>query len=136
MTGHTNDTARLLPWASPDGKPCILLPGDGTGYVSRLADRVEREQLGSAAVLIAEARKVLHGRAWTSGELHLLAVELTESLHTVHRVAESRGARLPVADGEDEDEDDGREDDDRIDGDADGGDMPRAIPNPGAPATR
>ncbi|GGU90488.1 hypothetical protein GCM10010211_66360 [Streptomyces albospinus] len=125
MTGHTNSTPRLLPWASPEGKPCFLLPGDGTGYVSRLADRVETEQLGSAAVLVAEARKVLHGRAWTSGELHLLAVELTESLDTVHRVAESRGARLPVADG-------------GIDGDedADRSDMQRAIPNPGSAATR
>ncbi|MGD3111080.1 hypothetical protein [Streptomyces sp. YGL11-2] len=131
--GHMNSgTPRLLPWASPDGKPCFLLPGDGTGYVSRLADRVEREQLGSAAVLVDEARKVLHGRAWTSGELHLLAVELTESLDTVHRVAESRGARLPVAD----DENDGYEDDDRIDGHADGGDMLRALPNPDSPITR
>ncbi|WP_052229925.1 hypothetical protein [Streptomyces sp. CT34] len=127
MTGHTNNVPRLLPWASPEGKPCFLLPGDGTGYVSRLADRVETEQLGLAAVLIEEARKLLHGRAWTSGELHLLAVELTESLDTVRRVAESRGARLPVA---------GDDIDGEIDGDADGGDMQRASANPGSPVTR
>ncbi|GGU87811.1 hypothetical protein GCM10010211_62530 [Streptomyces albospinus] len=39
---------------------------------------------------------MLDARSWTSGEIHLLAVELTDSLADVHRVAESRGARLPA----------------------------------------
>ncbi|MFE0381106.1 hypothetical protein ACFW1M_37345 [Streptomyces inhibens] len=94
MTDAT-DGARLLPWTSPDGKPCFLA-GDGIGYVSRIADNIEAVQLGLAAELIDEARRVLGGRNWTSGELHLLAVELTEALADVHRVAESRGARLPA----------------------------------------
>lgn len=84
---------RLLPWTSPDGKPCFLA-GDGTGYVSRVADRIEEEQLSSADDLIDEARQVLAARAWTPGELHLLAVELAASLADVRRVAESRGGRL------------------------------------------
>ncbi|MFI1736742.1 hypothetical protein [Streptomyces sioyaensis] len=90
-----NDTARLLPWSSPDGKPCFLV-GDGTGYVSRLADEVEEAQLDSAAELIEEAQRILAARAWTPGEIHLLALELTTALADVRRVAESRGARLPV----------------------------------------
>lgn len=89
-----NLTARLLPWTGPEGKPCYLV-GDGTGYVSRLADRMEVEQLDVAADLIDEAQCVLAELKWTPGELHLLAVQLTESLGAVHRVAESRGARLP-----------------------------------------
>ncbi|MFJ3949641.1 hypothetical protein ACIPXV_06150 [Streptomyces libani] len=84
---------RLLPWIGPDGKPCFLA-GDGTGYVSRIADRIEEEQLSSADDLIDEARRMLAGRAWTPGELHLLAVELTATLADVRRVAESRGGRL------------------------------------------
>lgn len=84
---------RLLPWTSAEGKPCFLA-GDGTGYVSRVADRIEEEQLSSADDLIDEARRMLAGRAWTPGELHLLAVELTASLADVRRVAESRGGRL------------------------------------------
>ncbi|MCK7623025.1 hypothetical protein MUU72_07920 [Streptomyces sp. RS10V-4] len=88
------DTARLLPWASPEGKPCFLLAGDGAGYVSRLADEVEAAQLAAAEELNAEAGRVLRGRMWTPGELHLLAVELNDSLRNVRRVAESRGARL------------------------------------------
>ncbi|KUL37463.1 hypothetical protein ADL22_21105 [Streptomyces sp. NRRL F-4489] len=88
------DTARLLPWASVEGKPCFLLAGDGTGYVSRLADEMEAAQLTVAAGLIEEAERVLGGRMWTPGELHLLAVELSESLKCVWRVAESRGDRL------------------------------------------
>ncbi|WP_344576942.1 hypothetical protein [Streptomyces lunalinharesii] len=103
------DTARLLPWSSPEGKPCFLLGGTGTGYVSRLADRVEAEQMGAAAECIEEAGDVLAGRSWTPGELHLLAVELNAHLARVHRVSESRGARLVRweggPDGDDEEED-------------------------------
>ncbi|GAA2685942.1 hypothetical protein [Streptomyces lunalinharesii] len=88
------DGARLLPWASWDGKPCYLLRGNGVGYVSRLADRVEAEQMASAAELIEDAYRILADRAWTPGEIHLLAVELNDRLAKVHRVSESRGARL------------------------------------------
>lgn len=89
----TDALARLLPWTGPEDKPCFLV-GDGTGYVSRVADAMEAAQMAMAAELIAEARRVLAGRKWTSGELHLLTVELTESLVEVHRVAKSRGGRL------------------------------------------
>lgn len=103
------DTARLLPWSSPEGKPCFLLGGTGTGYVSRLADRVEAEQMDSAAELIEDAGGILAGRSWTPGELHLLAVELNAHLARVHRVSKSRGARLLQleSDPDADDEDDG-----------------------------
>ncbi|WP_329533431.1 hypothetical protein [Streptomyces sp. NBC_01450] len=111
MTGHIN-VMRLLPWSGPEGKPCYLA-GDGSGgYLSRLADNMEAVQLGLAADLVEEAKRTLDGRKWTPGELHLLAVQLTEALTDVHRVAESRGARLadPAWDDpdviDDEDEDD------------------------------
>ncbi|WP_433856206.1 hypothetical protein [Streptomyces kronopolitis] len=90
--------ARLLPWSSADGKPCFLV-SDGSGYVSRVADAVEEEQLAAAVDLIDEARCGLAGRGWTAGELQLLTVELTEALAEVHRVAESRGVRLLFHDG-------------------------------------
>ncbi|MEU2180021.1 hypothetical protein [Streptomyces thermolilacinus] len=85
---------RLLPWAGPEGKPCYLA-GEGTGYLSRLADNMESAQIGLAGELIQEARRVLDGRQWTQGELHLLTVHLTEALADVHRIAVSRGERLP-----------------------------------------
>lgn len=110
------DTARLLPWLSPEGKPCFLV-GDGTGVVARLADSMEMAQLDSAAELIEEAGRVLNARTWTPGELHLLAVELTASLTNVRRVAESRGARLSVPG-----------DDDLEGSDASGGDGGRGGP--------
>lgn len=94
------NTPRLLPWSSPDGKPCFLV-GDGTGYVSRIADEMEEAQLDSAAELGEEAHRILAGRAWTPGEIHLLALELATSLADVRRVAESRGARLPVPQDDD-----------------------------------
>ncbi|MGW1788957.1 hypothetical protein ACWCO0_16405 [Streptomyces tubercidicus] len=87
--------ARLLPWSSVEGKPCFVV-GDGSGYVSRLADEIEAAQLGLADERIEEAQRLLEGRKWSSGELQLLTVELTEALVEVRRIAESRGARLAV----------------------------------------
>lgn len=88
------DHLRLLPWTGPEGKPSYLA-GDGTGCLSHLADNMEATQLGLAGDLVEEAKQILAGRAWTSGELQLLAVQLTEALVNVHRIAQSRGARLP-----------------------------------------
>ncbi|QFR02934.1 hypothetical protein F9278_31390 [Streptomyces phaeolivaceus] len=93
MTGRA---PRLLPWVTDGGKPCYLAAdSSGSGYLSRLADNMESVQLGLAADLVKEARGILDGRQWTAGQLHLLALQLTECLTDVHRVAESRGARLP-----------------------------------------
>ncbi|MFE0189520.1 hypothetical protein [Streptomyces sp. NPDC058989] len=91
MTDAT-DNARLLPPPTPEGKRCLVV-GDGTGYVSRMADNLEETQLGLAAELIDESRRILGGRRWTPGEIHLLAVELTDALAQVHRVAKSRDPR-------------------------------------------
>ncbi|MFE0187230.1 hypothetical protein [Streptomyces sp. NPDC058989] len=66
--------------------------------MSRIADEMELAQLDVADELIEEAVRILDARTWTPGEIHLLAVELTASLVNVRRVAESRGARLPVPD--------------------------------------
>jgi hypothetical protein len=97
-----SDELRLLPWAGPEGKLCYLA-SDGAGFMSRLADQAEAVQLGLAGELIEEAQQVLADRAWTPGELHLLTVQLTEALADAHRIAVSRGARLPLPACEDSD---------------------------------
>ncbi|MGW0864544.1 hypothetical protein [Streptomyces sp. NPDC002611] len=91
---------RLLPWTSPEGRPCYLV-GDGTGYVSRLADDIEDVQLAMAGDLLGHADELLAERRVTSAELHYLARRLTGSLRDVKRVAESRGARLGRSPGHD-----------------------------------
>jgi hypothetical protein len=98
---NPTEKPRLLPWSSPDGKPCYLT-GDGNGYVSRLADEIETAQLASAAELIEEAHRALEARTGKCGEDHLLDA-MTASLADVHRVAESRGARLPAPDDDEPD---------------------------------
>ncbi|MGV4981943.1 hypothetical protein ACVB8X_17600 [Streptomyces sp. NRAIS4] len=84
---------RLLPWTGPEGKPCYLI-GDGTGYVSRLADQIESMHLGMADGLLDHAAELLAEQRLTGEELRYLALRLSESLRDVTRVAESRGARL------------------------------------------
>ncbi|MFJ9374139.1 hypothetical protein [Streptomyces sp. NPDC101455] len=89
MTGR----GRLLPWVSSDGNPCYVV-GDGTGYVSRMADETEGIQLDMAGDLLAHAAALLAERLATGEELRYLAARLSESLSDAKRVAESRGARL------------------------------------------
>ncbi|WP_030543881.1 hypothetical protein [Streptomyces albus] len=93
MSGEPG-VARLLPWSN-EGKPCYLL-GGGSGYVSRLADEMERVQLGMAGDLLGHAADLLGDRRATPPQLRFLAARLAESLRDVHRIAESRGTRLAV----------------------------------------
>ncbi|PSM43912.1 hypothetical protein C6Y14_09545 [Streptomyces dioscori] len=85
---------RLLPWAGDDGKPCYLI-GDGKGHLSRTADRIESLQLGMSAGLLDHAADLLADRRATADQLRYLAARLAEALTDVHRIAESRGARVP-----------------------------------------
>ncbi|MFC9531348.1 hypothetical protein [Streptomyces sp. NPDC056975] len=100
---------RLLPWPNLDGNPCYLLSdGTGSSHLSRVADNVESVQLDMAEELLDHAADLLgdsegegDGRT-TAHQLRFLAARLAEALHDVHRIARSRGARLPVPDGDDD----------------------------------
>ncbi|MFP1627022.1 hypothetical protein ACLB9X_18020 [Streptomyces sp. 5K101] len=87
---------RLLPWSTPDGRPCYLI-GDGTGYVSRVADNVESVQLGMALDLLGHVDDLLADRQATPEQLRYVVARMAEALRDVHRIALSRGARLPAA---------------------------------------
>ncbi|MFD0334183.1 hypothetical protein ACFQZ0_14265 [Streptomyces erythrogriseus] len=88
---------RLLPWSNLDGNPCYLVTDDtGTGRLSRLADEIEAVQLGMADDLLGHAVDLLGDTRATAPQLRYLAACLAEALHDVHRIARSRGARLPV----------------------------------------
>lgn len=89
MTGPT----RLLPWSTPEGKPCFLV-GSGNGFVSRMADNIERSQLDTAGDLVERAADMLDDPKAAPEQLRFLLSRLSESLVEVIRVADSRGARL------------------------------------------
>lgn len=97
---------RLLPWTGGGGKPCYLVT-DGTGHLSRVADTVEAVQLGMAGDLLDHAADLLADPRATPDQLRFLLARMREALTDVHRIAESRGARLPAP--ADEDPDDLRE---------------------------
>ncbi|WP_406381476.1 hypothetical protein [Streptomyces sp. NBC_01618] len=94
MTAHNE--LRLLPWSGPEGKRCFLSADDSSGHLSRLADDTEAVQLGVAAELLEHASELLGDEETEPEELRLLAADLTASLRDVHRVATSRGHRLPA----------------------------------------
>ena len=98
-TGHV---PRLLPWATDDGKPCLLSTDDESGYVSRLADQMESVQLGMGAEVLKHAREVLNDPKAANRELRYAGARLAECLRDALRVAESRGMRLPLPDSEDD----------------------------------
>ncbi|WP_406307918.1 hypothetical protein [Streptomyces griseoaurantiacus] len=110
MIYESHDTAastanrpRLLPWSTLDGNPCYLVTDDtGTGRLARLADDIETVQLGMADDLLGHAVDLLGDTKATAPQLRYLAARLTEALHDVHRIARSRGARLPVPHGKEE----------------------------------
>ncbi|MEU9190089.1 hypothetical protein AB0D14_37275 [Streptomyces sp. NPDC048484] len=101
---HVNGTPayapRLLPWPSPDGKPCYLVT-DGGGYLSHLADDLEAVLLATGADVLALARPLLDNPVSPNTEIRFAGLRLAECLTDALRVAESRGMRLPAPDTED-----------------------------------
>lgn len=85
---------RLLPWSGPEGKPCYLSTDDPGGYISRLADKVEAIQLGTAVTLLEEASETLDDQNAASDDLRILSHDLTRALREVLRIAASRGHLL------------------------------------------
>ncbi|BCL30930.1 hypothetical protein ACFFS2_03060 [Streptomyces aurantiacus] len=85
---------RLLPWAGSEGKPCYLSSSDADGFMSRLADRIEADQLDTASELLKYALQVLDHQPGNLDELPLLVAQLAGALEDVLRVATSRGSRL------------------------------------------
>lgn len=81
---------RLLPWSGPEGKPCYLSTDDPDGYMSRLADSIEADQLGTACALLEEASEALTNQDTPLDEMRCLVKELTRALRDVYRVATSR----------------------------------------------
>ena len=91
-------TLRLLPWPSPEGKPCYLVTDQNGGHVSRVADALEITQLATGTDVLGLARAVLDDPASPYTEVRYAGIRLAECLTDVLRVAESRGLRLPVPD--------------------------------------
>lgn len=99
---------RLLPWPSPEGKPCFLRTDGHGGYLSRLADDMEAVQLSMGTEVLDHSREVIQDSKASAPELRYVAASLAACLSDALRVAESRGMRLPVppvdeADGSDGD---------------------------------
>ena len=93
---------RLLPWPSPEGKPCYLVTDSNGGYLSRLADDLEATQLATGIDVLALARPLLDDPASPHTEVRYAGLRLAECLVDALRVAESRGMRLPAPDIEDD----------------------------------
>ncbi|MGW2921839.1 hypothetical protein ACWDBF_28760 [Streptomyces angustmyceticus] len=103
----THNELRLLPWSGPEGNPCYLSTEGSGGYLSRLADTTEAVQLEMSGELLEHALEVLGDGEAEPNVVRLLALDMTEALRDVRRVAISRGHRLPLTDppaGEGDDE--------------------------------
>ncbi|PJJ03929.1 hypothetical protein BX264_4330 [Streptomyces sp. 2333.5] len=87
---------RLLPWEGEGGRPCYLYAADAGGVLSRLADEIEAEQLCDGADVLKGAVAVLNDDKAGELAVRLALRATTQSFSDVLRVADSRGARLPV----------------------------------------
>ncbi|MPY53890.1 hypothetical protein FPZ41_37160 [Streptomyces sp. K1PN6] len=95
MRDGTGTPLRLLPWTTADGRPCYLSAEEPGGRLSRMADELEAELLGSATYVLDAARPLLDEPGAGKRELRFAGVRLAEALGDALRIAESRGARLP-----------------------------------------
>lgn len=86
---------RLLPWTSPEGRPCYLSTDNPDSRLSRLADEMEADQLDCGEAVVAGAEAVLADQAAGELAVRFALTRAIESLREVLRVAESRGARIP-----------------------------------------
>lgn len=101
----TTSHLRLLPWTE-DGKPAYLSTRNTETFLSRLADRVEEQQIETAAVILSLAKPIVEDTAnLTVDELRWIARRLIESLTEVLNIAESRGQRIPPYEGDDKGDD-------------------------------
>jgi hypothetical protein len=87
----TNDRLRLLPWTTPEGKPCYLSTDNGDSRLSLLADDVEAAQLESGEQVLAGARAVLADPRAGERAVRFALTRAAESLADVLRIAVSRG---------------------------------------------
>ncbi|MFM9641527.1 hypothetical protein [Streptomyces turgidiscabies] len=95
---------RLLPW-SHEGKPAHLVTDGTRSFLSQLADKIEAQQIETAAVIVGLARPMVADTADLSAdELRWIARRLIESLTDVLNIAESRGQRIPPYEGEESEE--------------------------------
>ncbi|MFI6563750.1 hypothetical protein [Streptomyces sp. NPDC050534] len=85
---------RLLPWPSPEGKPCYLVTDQAGRYLSRLADDLEVAQLATGTDVLGLAGAVLDDPVSPYTEVRYAGLRLAECLADALRVAESRGLRL------------------------------------------
>ncbi|MER5225331.1 hypothetical protein [Streptomyces flaveus] len=93
-------TLRLLPWTTPEGKPCYLSTDNDESRLSLLADDVEAAQLHSGEQVLAGARAVLADAKAGERAVRFALTRAAESLGDALRIAASRGARIQTTETE------------------------------------
>lgn len=84
--------------------PLLPRQRQGDGYVSRLADKMEAQQLADGLDVLERARRVLEDPPAPHVDVWYGAIRLTECLADALRTAKYRGRRLPPQpDGEGDD---------------------------------
>ncbi|MFJ1669593.1 hypothetical protein ACIOK4_24955 [Streptomyces bottropensis] len=86
---------RLLPFSGPEGKRAHLITDGTPTPLSLLADRMEEQQIETAAVIVILAKPMVEDTAsLATAELRWVTRRL-ESLADVLNICESRGQRIP-----------------------------------------
>lgn len=90
--------ARRLPWDSPEGKPLYLVTDPAKpSPLSLLADKIESDQIRNAEHVLKQATQSDHILTAPASEVRWVLARTCECLADVLRIAESRHARIPLA---------------------------------------
>ncbi|WP_127355945.1 hypothetical protein [Actinacidiphila soli] len=86
---------RRLPFNDPEGKPAFLATDNPDGFLSRLDDSAEAQQLQTGVAVLSLARDMLNSpECMSADEMFFVTRRLAECLADALRIAESRGERL------------------------------------------
>ncbi|MDH6628414.1 hypothetical protein M2271_006247 [Streptomyces sp. LBL] len=92
----TSGDLRLLPWTTPDGRPCYLSTDNDHSRLSQLADDLEAAQLDSGEQVLAGVRDVLADPRAGERAVRFALTRAAECLADLLRIAVSRGERIPL----------------------------------------
>ncbi|MFG3252898.1 hypothetical protein [Streptomyces sp. NPDC048172] len=96
---------RLLPWCTPEGKPCYLDSDSNSGPLAELADSLEATQLDNATEVLERTCELLATEGVSEREVRFTTQRLSECLRDVLRIVKSReGMREDELDQEDDEE--------------------------------
>ncbi|MFE9684451.1 hypothetical protein [Streptomyces sp. NPDC006285] len=98
-------TLRRIPGASANGGSLFISTSDSSGVASRMGDSIESRRVDGASVFLAVIAPMIEENNLSAAEARHMLGLAAGHLRDIVNVAESRGERLGIGIGQEDDED-------------------------------